>query len=98
MPYGSAPGGPVAPVISLANTLAGSLHWHCGPIASGSQRHDLAIAFAAFQARNFAGVPAVDRDPESYIRQEEQDYAGQAEQGLPARATGSLNIGSLKGQ
>ena len=69
MPYGRAPGGPVAPVISLANTLA---------------------AFAAFQARNFAGVPAVDRDPESYIRQ--------AEQGLPARATGSLNIGSLKGQ
>ena len=59
---------------------------------------DLAIAFAAFQARNFAGVPAVDRDPESYIRQAEQDYAGQAEQGLPARATGSLNIGSLKGQ
>ena len=85
-------------MISLANTLAGSLHWHCGPIASGSQRHDLAIAFAAFQARNFAGVPAVDRDPESYIRQAEQDYAGQAEQGLPARARGSLNIGSLKGQ
>jgi len=77
VPYGRAPGGPVAPVISLANTLA---------------------AFAAFQARNFAGVPAVDRDPESYIRQAEQDYAGQAEQGLPARATGSLNIGSLKGQ
>ena len=77
MPYGRAPGGPVAPVISLANTLA---------------------AFAAFQARNFADVPAVDRDPESYIRQAEQDYAGQAEQGLPARATGSLNIGSLKGQ
>lgn len=59
-------------------------------LAGLQQRHDLAVAFAAFQARNFAGVPAVDKDPESYVRQ--------AEQGLRSRATGSLNIGSLKGQ
>ena len=62
------------------------------------QRHDLAVAFAAFQARNFAGVPAVDRDPERYIRQAEEDYAPRAEQDPWPRATGSLDIGSLKGQ
>src|SRR5215472_17133915 len=67
-------------------------------LAGLQQRHDLAVAFAAFEARNFAGVPAVDRDPESYIRQAELDNVGQAEQDLPPRATGSLNIGSLKGQ
>jgi len=83
-------------------------------LAGLQQRHDLAVAFAAFQARNFAGVTAVDRDPESYIRQAEQeqagqagqeqagqagqDQAGQAGQDLPPRAAGSLNIGSLKGQ
>ena len=59
-------------------------------LAGLQQRHDLAVAFAAFQARNFAGVPAVDTDPESYVRQAEQD--------LRPRATGSLNIGSLKEQ
>ena len=59
-------------------------------LAGLQQRHDLAVAFAAFEARNFAGVPAVDRDPESYIRQAEQD--------LRPGATGSLDIGSLKGQ
>ena len=59
-------------------------------LAGLQQRHDLAIAFAAFQARNFAGVRAVDRDPESYVRQAEQD--------LRPRAPGSLNIGSLKEQ
>jgi hypothetical protein len=58
-------------------------------LAGLQQRHDLAIAFAAFQARNFAGVAAVDRDPEGYIRQAEQE--------LRPPAPGSLNIGSLKG-
>ncbi|MBO0813912.1 MAG: hypothetical protein J2P30_01970, partial [Actinobacteria bacterium] len=75
-------------------------------LAGLQQRHNLAVAFAAFQARNFAGVPAVDQDPESYVRQAEHDhageaeqgYAGQAEQDLRPRAAGSLNIGSLKGQ
>src|SRR5690349_5743965 len=62
------------------------------------QRHDLAVAFAAFQARNFAGVPAVDRDPERYIREAEQDYVAPAEQDPRPRPTGSLDIGSLKGQ
>lgn len=57
-------------------------------LAGLQQRHDLAVAFAAFQARNFAGVPAVDKDPERYVRQ--------AEQGLRPFTSGSLNIGSLK--
>jgi hypothetical protein len=67
-------------------------------LAGLQQRHDLAIAFAAFQARNYAGVPVVDKDPEGYVRQAEQGNAGQAEQDLRPRSTGSLNIGSLKGQ
>src|SRR5262249_46738910 len=67
-------------------------------LAGLQQRHDLAVAFAAFEARNFAGVPAVDRDPESYIRQAEQDDVGEADQDLPPRATGSLNMGTHRGQ
>jgi hypothetical protein len=59
-------------------------------LAGLQQRHDLAVAFTAFQARNFAGSPAVDKDPETYIRQ-----AGQQ---LRPPAPGSLNIGSLKGR
>ena len=67
-------------------------------LARLQQRHDLAIAFAAFQARNFAGVPAVDRDPEGYVREAEGDYVPQEAPDLRPSATGSLNIGSLKGQ
>jgi hypothetical protein len=66
-------------------------------LAGLQQRHDLAVTFAAFEARNYAGVPAVDRDPEGYIRQAEQDYVPQAAQDPRPRATGSLDIGSLKG-
>jgi Hemerythrin HHE cation binding domain len=53
-------------------------------------RHDLAVAFAAFEARNFAGVRPVDQDPEGYVRQQE----------LAARSSGdpgSLGIGNLRG-
>ena len=57
-------------------------------LASLQLRHDLAVAFAAFQARNFAGVPAVDKDPAEYVREAEADVS-------PARS-GSLSIGSLK--
>jgi hypothetical protein len=42
--------------------------------------------FAAFEARHFAGVRPVDRDPAAYVRQEER-----------AVSSGSLDIGSLKG-
>jgi hypothetical protein len=35
-------------------------------------RHDLAVAFAAFEASHITGVPPVNRDPEEYIREAEQ--------------------------
>ena len=55
-------------------------------LAGLQRRHQLAVAFAAFEARNFAGVPAVDKDPATYVREVE----GQAPR------AGSLSIGSLK--
>lgn len=54
-------------------------------------RHDLAVAFAAFEARHFAGVPVVDKDPAAYVREA-------AQSGSSAQASGSLGIGSLKGR
>jgi len=57
-------------------------------LAGLQHRHELAVAFAAFEARNVAGVPAVDRDPEAYVRE--------AEEGARPRQAGSLRIGSLK--
>ena len=52
------------------------------------QRHELAVAFAAFEARNYAGVPVIDRDPAAYVREEEE--------ALEPGPGGSLSIGSLK--
>lgn len=51
-------------------------------------RHDLAVAFAAFEAAHISGVTPVDKDPESYISdvKDENDAS---------TLTGSLNIGSL---
>jgi hypothetical protein len=57
-------------------------------LASLQRRHQLAVAFAAYEARNFAGIPAVDRDPATYVREAEEE--GQEPRG------GSLSIGSLK--
>ena len=57
-------------------------------LASLQRRHDLAVAFAAFEARNYAGVTPHDRDPAEYVREAEED--------LQARPGGSLSIGSLK--
>ena len=57
-------------------------------LAALQQRHQLAVAFAAFEARNYAGVPAVDKDPVAYVREAEEE--GQAPR------SGSLSIGSLK--
>jgi hypothetical protein len=55
-------------------------------------RHELAVAFAAFGARHVAGVPAVDKDPEAYVREAERDLTD----GHGAvRADGSLGIGGL---
>ena len=58
-------------------------------------RHELAVAFAAFEARHFAGVPVVDKDPESYVREAERDIAAHGEPGSPGRPDGSLGIGGL---
>ncbi len=55
-----------------------------------AERHALAVAFASFEARNFAGIQPVDRDPEVYVRQQEE-----AARAHPA--PGSLGIGDLKG-
>src|SRR5882724_10745758 len=57
-------------------------------LAGLQRRHQLAVAFAAYEARNFAGVPAVDKDPGTYVREAE-------EEGQEPRS-GSLSIGSLK--
>jgi hypothetical protein len=59
-------------------------------LAGLQRRHQLAVAFAAFEARNFAGVPVVDKDPATYVREAEAEEEGQAPGG------GSLSIGSLK--
>ena len=55
-------------------------------------RHALAVAFAAFEASHFAGVPPVDKDPAAYVREAERDIAAPASTG---RADGSLGIGGL---
>lgn len=57
--------------------------------ASLQLRHDLAVNFAAFEARNYQGVPAVDKDPAAYVRAAENP-AG------TTHAAGSLGIGSLR--
>jgi len=57
--------------------------------ASLQLRHDLAVAFTAFEARHFAGIQPVDKDPAAYVRQAERS-------GRPP--SGSLGIGSLKGR
>ena len=57
-------------------------------LAGLQRRHQLAVAFAAFEARNFAGVPAIDKDPAIYVREAEEE--GQTS------GSGSLSIGSLK--
>ena len=57
-------------------------------LADLRRRHDLAVAFAANEARNVTGVQPVDKDPAAYVRQ--------AEEGSARQADGSLGIGALK--
>jgi hypothetical protein len=56
-------------------------------LAGLQQRHDLAVAFIAFETRNVDGVQPVDSDPAAYVRQVEEGTGP---------ADGSLNIGGLK--
>jgi hypothetical protein len=51
-------------------------------------RHDLAVAFAAFEARNVTGVEPVDKDPAAYV--------SEAENAAVPGSDGSLKIGGLK--
>ena len=57
-------------------------------LAGLQQRHSLAVAFAAYEARNVAGVAPVDKDPAGYV--------SQAEGGTGPDGDGSLRIGGLK--
>jgi Hemerythrin HHE cation binding domain len=57
-------------------------------LASLQRRHELAVAWAAYEARNYGGVTPVDLDPETYVREEEQIVT----------SDGSLSVGSLKGR
>jgi hypothetical protein len=56
-------------------------------------RHQLAVAFAAFEAGHFAGVAPVDKDPEAYVREAERTIA--APGSGTAGTDGSLGIGNL---
>jgi hypothetical protein len=57
------------------------------------RRHDLAVAFIAFESRHAGGVEPVDKDPAGYVREAEELTAD----GGARSAPGSLGIGSLKG-
>ena len=57
-------------------------------LAGLQQRHDLAVALAAYEAQNFAGVPPVDKDPAAYVTL--------AEKGAQSISNGTLGIGDLK--
>jgi hypothetical protein len=78
-------------------------------LASLQQRHSLAVRFAAYEARHWAGVPPVDKDPAEYVREAEQastEQAGTGQAGTgqadgtdpPGPADGSLGIGRLSGR
>jgi hypothetical protein len=65
------------------------------------QRHELGIRFVTFEARNFAGVQAVDTDPQEYLRQQEAAAlsslpVGSFLDGGSSGSAHSLGIGSLK--
>jgi hemerythrin HHE cation binding domain-containing protein len=65
------------------------------------QRQELAVRFVTFEARNFAGVRPVDKDPQEYLRQQEAAArsglpAGLLLDGGPSGSAGSLGIGGLR--
>ena len=70
-------------------------------LASLQQRHSLAARFAAYEARHWAGVPPVDKDPAEYVREAEQASTGAGGSdpaGPDDAADGSLGIGRLSGR
>jgi hypothetical protein len=65
------------------------------------QRHELALRFVTFEARNFAGVRPVDKDPQDYLRRQEAAAqsglaAGSFVDGPSSGSADSLGIGGLK--
>jgi Hemerythrin HHE cation binding domain len=65
------------------------------------QRHELAVLFVTFEARNFGGVRPVDKDPQEYLRQQEAAArsslaAGSLLDGGSSGLADSLGIGGLK--
>jgi hypothetical protein len=62
-------------------------------LASLQRRHDLAVAFAAYEARHATGVTPVDKDPEGYVQAVEKTVPPPEP---PPGPDGSLSIGSLK--
>ncbi len=63
--------------------------------ASLQLRHELAVAFAAFEADHVTGVTPVDQDPGQYVQAAERQ-AGLAGGGIAA--DGSLGVGGLRGR
>jgi hypothetical protein len=59
--------------------------------ASLQLRHDLAVAFATFEARHVTGVTPKDKDPDRYVSEVEEEIAD----GQSTTAGKSLGIGSL---
>jgi hypothetical protein len=57
-------------------------------LASLQLRHDLAVAFVAFEAKHYAGVPPVDKDPQAYVREEEEQQGLLDEEPLDGRLAG----------
>ena len=79
------------------------------PLASGSrtsprdfrrpagltERHRLAVAFAAIEPRNVTGVDPVDKDPGEYVSQAEAGVAEPGGSAADGDGDGSLGIGGL---
>jgi hypothetical protein len=66
-----------------------------------AQRHELAVRFVTFEARNFSGVTPVDKDPQEYLREQEvaartSPPLGSPLDGSSSGSADSLGIGGLK--
>src|SRR6202000_1599540 len=57
-------------------------------LAGLQQRHNLAVTFAAYEARHVTGVQPVDKDPATYV--------ALAEAGARGASDGTLGVGNLK--
>jgi hypothetical protein len=66
-------------------------------LASLQLRHELAVAFADYEARNYAGVKPVDKNPDEYVSEVERSVPAVSDGPAPAAGNdGSLGIGGLR--